>query len=81
VITLVADLDGPAADEIDRIKESLGGNALPLLAVFPGRDPYRPQVMMGWYTKSGLIRELHRAGPSQEKTLVSSTARTNEKPR
>jgi hypothetical protein len=74
VVALVADWsdneDTASVDEINRTFEALGGKQLPLLAIFPADDPYRPIVLKGVYTRQQLARELNRAGPSNDRRLA-----------
>jgi thiol:disulfide interchange protein len=47
--------------EIDRTIRALGANGVPVIAIFPGGDPYRPIVFRGAYTQQKLISALQEA--------------------
>lgn len=54
VVTLFADYsDYPA--EIRATLDSLRSQAVPVVAVFPGNDPYRPIVFRGGYTQQNIL--------------------------
>ena len=40
---------------------ALGANGVPVIALFPGDDPYHPIVFRGGYTKSGLLEAIEQA--------------------
>ncbi len=72
VVTLVADWsDGD--EEIGRVLEALGSKQLPVIAIFPAGDPYRPKKLAGMYTRSELVGKLRAAGPSQSPRLASDS--------
>jgi len=61
VVTMEADYT-KRPSEIERAIKSLGGVGVPLIAIFPGDDPYRPYVFSdGQYTKVGLIEAIAQA--------------------
>jgi thiol:disulfide interchange protein len=47
--------------EIEQTIKTLGANGVPVIAIFPGDDPYRPIVFSGGYTSQKLIAALDRA--------------------
>ncbi|HJQ82104.1 MAG TPA: thioredoxin family protein, partial [Lacipirellulaceae bacterium] len=60
-LTMYADFtDYP--EEIDRTIRALGANGVPVIAIFPGDDPYRPIVFRGSYSQQKLISALQKAG-------------------
>jgi thiol:disulfide interchange protein len=60
-VTMYADFtDYP--EEINRTIRALGANGVPVIAIFPGDDPYRPIVFRGSYSKQKLINALQKAG-------------------
>jgi thiol:disulfide interchange protein len=63
VVTMKADYtDKP--EHLARVLRALGSNGVPVVAVFPGNDPYRPFVFRGGYTKAGILSALrHAQGP------------------
>lgn len=61
VVTMEADYTKRPA-EIERTIKALGGVGVPLIAVFPGNDPYHPHVFSdGQYTKDGIIQAIAEA--------------------
>jgi cytochrome c biogenesis protein CcdA len=74
VVTLVADWsDGD--EEIKETLKALGTLQLPVIAVFPAGDPYRPKKLTGMYTRADLVRQLESAGPSAAPPRLASDAR------
>ena len=70
VVTLVADWsDGN--EEIGRTLAALGSKQLPVIAIFPAGDPYRPKKLAGFYTRGVLTAKLRDAVPSQTARLAS----------
>ena len=64
VETLVADwsTEDPELEEaIGRTLQSLGSKQIPVLAVFPADDPFRPIVLQGSYTKASLTEAIEQA--------------------
>lgn len=62
---LVADRthDFPEADRwLAKFSPSL---SMPVLAIFPGRDPKSVIVLRDLYTKADVLEKLRQAGPSQ----------------
>lgn len=60
VVTMYADFtDFPP--EIQATIKALRSSGVPVIAVFPGNDPYRPIVFRGPYTQSGIIEALEKA--------------------
>jgi suppressor for copper-sensitivity B len=47
--------------EIDRVLKGLGANGVPVIAIFPGGNPYEPKVFRGVYTQQGLVDALEEA--------------------
>jgi thiol:disulfide interchange protein DsbD len=70
VATLVADYT-ETPDELQTVINSLGGNGVPVVAVFPAGDPNRPFVFIGGYTKQQLLDALREAGPSKKSEQVA----------
>ena len=61
VVTMEADYT-KRPEPIDRTIKALGGAGVPLIAIFPGNDPYHPITFSdGQYTKSGLIEAIAQA--------------------
>ena len=61
VVTMEADYT-KKPQSIDRTIKALGGVGVPIVAIFPGSDPYNPIVFSdGQYTKQGLINAIARA--------------------
>jgi suppressor for copper-sensitivity B len=60
VVTMKADYtDKP--ENLARVLRALDSNGVPVVAVFPGNDPYRPFVFRGGYTKAGILTALRQA--------------------
>lgn len=59
-------------DEITDTIRALGGNGVPIIAIFPGDAPYDPIVFLGGYRQHDLIAALDRA-----KTRGAATARAS----
>ncbi len=60
VITMYADnTDYPP--EIESTLHALRANGVPVIAIFPGGDPYRPIVFRDGYTQSGLVNAIEQA--------------------
>lgn len=60
VVTMYADnTDYPP--EIERTLRALGANGVPVIALFPGGDPYRPIVFRDGYSKQGLLDAIEQA--------------------
>lgn len=72
VVTMVADWSDNG-EEIGKILEALGSKQLPVIAIFPADDPYRPSMLTGSYTKNDLISKLQAAGPSTTRRLAADT--------
>jgi thiol:disulfide interchange protein len=71
VVTLVADWsDGD--EEIGQLLAALGSKQLPVLAIFPAGDAYRPRKLAGRYTRAELAREIEAAGPSSSPRLAAT---------
>ena len=62
-MTLLADWS-EGQEDVTQILEALGDKQLPVLAIFPAGDPYRPRKLTGIYTKAELIQQLRDAGAS-----------------
>jgi thiol:disulfide interchange protein len=60
VTTMYADFT-EKPPEIERTIRALGANGVPVIAIFPGGDPYRPIVFRGGYTQQKLITALQEA--------------------
>ena len=71
MVTLVADWSD-ASEEVTQILEALGDKQLPVIAIFPAGDAYRPRTLTGLYTRGELMRELRQAGPSLAKEKLAS---------
>lgn len=67
VVTLVADWS-EQNEEIDEMLGALGDKQLPVIAIFPAGDPYRPMKLTGFYTKEELLSKLKAAGRSEIET-------------
>ena len=63
MVTLVADWSN-GEEDVTALLDALGDKQLPVIAVFPAGDRYRPRKLKGLYTKGALIRELRDAGSS-----------------
>jgi thiol:disulfide interchange protein len=57
--------------EIARTIEALGANGVPVIAIFPGGEPYKPIVFQGGYTKGNIIGALSEAKSRRANTQVS----------
>lgn len=60
IVTLYADFTN-FPPEIQETIKALRSSGVPVIAVFPGNDPYRPIVFRGPYTQSGIIEALEKA--------------------
>jgi thiol:disulfide interchange protein DsbD len=54
--------------EIDETIKALKANGVPVIAIFPGDDPFQPIVFRGGYRKNDLIAALDRAKGRGTKT-------------
>jgi thiol:disulfide interchange protein len=63
VVTLLADWS-EGDEEVEELLGALGSKQLPVVAIFPAGDPYRPKKLSGFYSRGELIRKLQDAGPS-----------------
>jgi suppressor for copper-sensitivity B len=70
IATLVADYT-ETPTELQAVINALGGNGVPVVAVFPAGDPNRPFVFIGGYTKQQLLDALREAGPSKKTEQVA----------
>ena len=57
--------------EIKRTIAALGANGVPVIAIFPGGDPFHPIVFRGGYRQRDLIDALSDASTRRETTEVS----------
>jgi thiol:disulfide interchange protein len=71
VVTLVADWT-EGSEEIGLVLKALGSKQLPVIAIFPATDPYRPKKLTGAYTRGELVSKLQEAGPSASPRLAES---------
>lgn len=60
IVTMYGDFTDKPQWLDDTIK-ALGGNGVPVIAVFPGSDPYRPIVFRGSYTQDDLLEAINEA--------------------
>ncbi len=51
--------------EISALLKKLGSKQIPVLAIFPAKNPNQPIVMRGLYTQADVIEKLEQAGPSK----------------
>ncbi len=56
--------------EIDETIKALRANGVPVIAIFPGDDPYKPIVFRGGYRQQDLIAALDRAKSRSVKTAA-----------
>ncbi len=68
VVTLVADWTDEN-EEIGKTLEALGSKQLPVIAIFPADDPYRPKVLTGAYTRRDLLGKIEQA-TEKDRSLV-----------
>jgi thiol:disulfide interchange protein DsbD len=74
VVTMYADFT-KYPPEIERTIRALGGNGVPLIAVFPGGAPYHPIVFNGAYTQSDIVDAIAEATTRRASTQVSRESR------
>ena len=80
VVTLVADWSSmDTNDEVGRSLEALGSKQLPLIAVFPANDPYKPIVITGFYTQKQLVDAIEQAGESASIPSMNASTQSNAK--
>jgi thiol:disulfide interchange protein len=65
VVPLVADMTEYPPEERELLKKLSGGEAVPVLAIFPAGRPQQPIVLVDSYTKGILLDKLKQAGPSK----------------
>lgn len=53
--------------------DSLGGKAIPFLAIFCGNNPDQPRILEGVYTKTDLFRELDACGSGAKTALETAS--------
>jgi suppressor for copper-sensitivity B len=58
--------------EIDKTIRALGANGVPVIAIFPGNNPYEPIVFRGRYRQQDLIAALDSASGRSTSTASSS---------
>ncbi len=51
--------------------QALGARGVPVIAIFPAGDPYRPIVFIDGYSQSGLIEAIEKAAASNERIKVA----------
>ena len=73
VVTLVADWSKNDDPEIEALLRALGSAQLPVIAIFPAGEPYRPTKLTGGYTRARLLEQLRAAGPSLSPRLASDS--------
>jgi thiol:disulfide interchange protein len=73
VVTMYADYTA-YPEELTRTIKALGGNGVPVIAVFPGNAPYEPIVFRGGYRQQDILTALNEAGSRRAKTEVSREA-------
>jgi thiol:disulfide interchange protein len=73
VVTMYADYTA-YPEELTRTIKALGGNGVPVIAVFPGNAPYEPIVFRGGYRQRDILTALNEAGSRRAKTQVSREA-------
>ena len=66
-------------DEVGRSLEALGSKQLPLIAVFPANDPYRPIVITGIYTQKQLVDAIEQAGDSASIRSINASTESKVK--
>jgi thiol:disulfide interchange protein DsbD len=64
VVTLQADWTS-GAPEVTEMLKILGGEQVPVVAIFPAGNPNRPIVLRGAFSKQALREALEKAGPSK----------------
>ena len=70
VVTMYADYtDYP--EELTRTIKALGGNGVPVIAVFPGNAPFDPIVFRGGYRQQDILTALNEAGSRRAKAELS----------
>lgn len=60
---------------IKQMLTTLGANGVPVIAVFPQADPYRPIVFRDGYTQAGIIEAIEEASQRGKDRLASSDLR------
>ena len=63
VVTFQADWTN-GDPEVTAMLELLGAKQVPVIAIFPAKDPNNPIRFINGYTTAGLLSALDRAGPS-----------------
>jgi len=72
VVPLLADWTEPS-EEISEMLELLGSKQIPVLAIFPADRPNEPIVLRGWYSAETLLQKLEEAGPSANRTVMTTS--------
>jgi suppressor for copper-sensitivity B len=60
VVTMVADWTRPSP-AIDKTIKALKSNGVPVIAIFPANNPYKPIVFRGQYTKQAILDAIAQA--------------------
>jgi thiol:disulfide interchange protein len=60
-------------DEIEQMLEALDSKQLPVIAIFPAGDAYRPSILTGLYSRGQLTQKLQSAGPSNSPRLAADS--------
>ncbi len=72
VVTLKADWTN-ADPEVTEMLKLLGSKQVPVVAVFPGRNPNNPIALIDGYTRQSVLEALQKAGPSLPRPQPLST--------
>ena len=59
--------------EIENTLKALGANGVPVIAIFPGDDPYNPIPFTGGYTKDDIIGAIQAATGGARTTQISTS--------
>ena len=74
-MTLVADWSQNDEQVANLLEAVSGSKQIPVVAIFPAGDPYRPKMLSGLYSRAELIQKLKEAGPSRQSAPLMTAER------
>ena len=77
IVSLYADYS-QRSPEIKKWLDKFNSKSIPLLVIFPANDPENVIILRDLYTKSTLLENLRKAGPSLDRQSASRSAGTQK---
>jgi thiol:disulfide interchange protein len=75
-VAMLADLTNQPQHILTKLETELGSKSIPMLAIYPGKEPGAPIVLRDLVTQSMVLKALKKAGPS----VAGSSVATAPKP-